>query len=106
MNIPFSKDTVDGVLKRLDIADPSKATIRQMARIAEELETESGQPFIHLEIGSPGLPAQAVGVAAQKKALDAGVANKYPNIMGIQPLKESASRFIKAFVGIDVAPES
>lgn len=106
MNIPFSKDTVDGVLKRLDIADPSKATIRQMARIAEELETESGQPFIHLEIGSPGLSAQAVGVAAQKKALDAGVANKYPNIMGIQPLKESASRFIKAFVGIDVAPES
>ena len=38
-------------------------------------------------------------------ALDNGVASSYPNISGIAPLKEQASRFVKAFLDIDVKPE-
>ena len=33
------------------------------------------------------------------------MASAYPNISGITPLKEQASRFIKAFLNVDVNPE-
>lgn len=102
MNVPFDKPMVDNVLKELHIDNPGKATIRQTVAIAEAIESRTGEKFIHLEIGSPGLPASHVGVEAQKKALDNGVAAVYPNISGIAPLKKAASRFVKAFLDIDV----
>ena len=105
MNIPFEKNTVADVLKEMHIARAGDATIRQTVAIAEELEKITGQKFIHLEMGSPGLPPSQIGIEAQKKALDSGVASKYPNISGIEPLKKQASRFIKAFLDIDVDPE-
>lgn len=105
MGIPFKKELVDGVLDKMHIARVGDATIRQTVAMAEELERLTGEKFVHLEMGSPGLPASAVGIEAQKAALDSGVASAYPNISGITPLKEQASRFIKAFIGVDVSPE-
>ncbi len=58
-----------------------------------------------MEMGVPGLPAAKVGVEAEIKALQAGAASIYPNINGLPELKEEASRFIKAFINIDVAAE-
>ena len=105
MNIPFDNKTVDDVLRSMHISRVGDATIRQTVAISEELEKITGQKFVHLEMGSPGLEASSIGIEAQKKALDSGVANKYPNIVGIAPLKEQASRFIKAFLDIDVKPD-
>ncbi len=105
MNIPFDNKTVDDVLKRMHIARVGDATIRQTVALSEELENITGQKFVHLEMGSPGLPASRIGIEAQKEALAEGVASKYPNIAGIAPLKEQAARFVKAFLNIDVAPE-
>lgn len=105
MGIPFDKDMVEGVLRRMHIARAGDATIRQTVALSEELERMTGEKFVHLEMGSPGLPASSVGIEAQKAALDSGVANAYPNIAGIAPLKEQASRFIKAFLNIDVNPD-
>lgn len=106
MEIPFDRKTVGEVLHKMHIAHAGDATIRQTLALAEELERITGRKFVHLELGSPGLPASRIGIEAQKQALDAGVANKYPNIAGITPLKQQASRFVKAFLGIDVRPES
>lgn len=105
MKTPFSKDTVEKVLSDLGIRDISRATIRQTVAVSDKLEQLTGEKFIHLEMGSPGLPASEVGREAQKKALDAGVASKYPNIAGIAPLKANASRFVKAFLDIDIKTE-
>ena len=105
MKTPFSKDTVEKVLSDLGIRDISRATIRQTVAVSDKLEQLAGEKFIHLEMGSPGLPASEVGREAQKKALDAGVASKYPNIAGIAPLKANASRFVKAFLDIDIKTE-
>ena len=93
------------VLHGMRITNVGDATIRQTVAIAEELERRTGEKFIHLEMGSPGLPANRIGIDAQKAALDKGVASAYPNIAGITPLKEQASRFIKAFLNVDVNPE-
>ncbi len=57
-------------------------------------------------MGIPGLPAAQVGVDAQVKALQGGIAHSYPDIQGYPELKKEASRFVKAFIGLDVAAES
>lgn len=105
MEIPFDRKTVSEVLHKMHISRAGDATIRQTLALAEELERITGRKFVHLELGSPGLPSSSIGIEAQKRALDAGVANKYPNIAGIAPLKEQAARFVKAFLDIDVNPE-
>jgi aspartate/methionine/tyrosine aminotransferase len=46
-----------------------------------------------------------VGVDAQVKALQDGIAHSYPDIQGYPELKKEASRFVKAFIGLDVAAE-
>ncbi len=104
MEVPFRKDVVDNILSDLNIQEVGKATIRQTVAISKRLEEATGQSFIHFEIGAPGIPACQVGVEAQKAALDRGVANVYPDINGIPELKKAASRFVKAFLNVDVAP--
>ncbi len=56
-----------------------------------------------MDQGSPGLPANRVGVEAEKAALDRGVGAQYPAADGIPELKREASRFVKAFVDIDAS---
>ena len=104
MEVPFRKDVVDNILSDLNIQQIGNATIRQTVVVSKRLEEATCQPFIHFEIGAPGIPACQVGVEAQKAALDRGVANIYPDINGIPELKNAASRFVKAFLNVDVAP--
>lgn len=104
MEVPFRQDLVDSVLNELNIKHIGNATIRQTVAVSKRLEEATGQSFIHFEIGAPGIPACQVGVEAQKAALDRGVANIYPDINGIPELKNAASRFIKAYLNVDVAP--
>ena len=76
--------------------------IREIKRLAENLEAASGVHFIHMEMGNPGLPAAQIGVEAQIEALRSGVAGSYPDIDGTKALKKEASRFIKNFIDLDV----
>jgi len=85
-----------------DLPCIGKAGIREINKLSRDLESASGQKFIHMEIGNPGLPAAKQGVEAQIKALQDGVAASYPPIDGIPVLKKEASRFIKNFINIDV----
>ena len=102
---PISRQSIDEVLKRLDIADIGRTTIRQCVNVSHELERLAGEKFVHLEFGIPGLDACRIGIEAQKRALDSGDASVYPPACGIRELKENGSRFIKAFVGVDISPE-
>ena len=105
MNTPIDKSLVDGIISELGIQDFAKATIREVKLTASIAEKKSGVEFIKMEMGIPGLPASKVGVKAQIQALRNGIANLYPNIQGLPELKQEASRFIKAFIGIDISPE-
>ena len=104
MKLPIDKATLADVLKQMDILEISRATIRQSGAIARALEKATATEFLHLEMGIPGLPPTKVGIEAEKSALDAGVASEYPNMYGIPDLKEQSSRFLKAFLDIDVSP--
>lgn len=104
MKRPIDNSVLASVLEPMGISDISCATIRQAGEISRALESRLGIDFLHLEMGIPGLPPSEVGVAAECEALKAGVASIYPNIKGIPELKTQASRFLKAFLDIDVAP--
>ena len=105
MNLPIAKDTVAKLLDEKDISNVARSTIRQQVAITTGLEKLSGEKFVHLEIGVPGIPASKVGTDAQKRAIDNGVATIYPVISGLPELKENASQFIKAFLDIDIDPK-
>ena len=105
METPIKKEIVDGLVADLGIKDFAKATIREVKQVAAKAEKVSGIEFIKMEMGIPGLPAAQVGVDAQIKALQDGIAHSYPDIQGAPALKQEASRFVKAFIGLDVAPE-
>ena len=102
---PISKSLIDNAIKDYGIQDFAQATIREVKAIAAFAEQESGVELIKMEMGIPGLPAAKVGVDAQVKALQEGIANMYPDIQGYPELKRQASRFVKAFIGIDISPE-
>ena len=103
---PIKQEIVDNLIAQLGIQDFAKATIREVKQVAATAEKESGVEFIKMEMGIPGLPAAQVGVDAQVKALQGGIAHSYPDIQGYPELKKEASRFVKAFIGLDVAAES
>jgi len=103
--IPLDYKTVKKVIERFGINDYGKATIREVVAISNDLEKETGVEFIHMEMGVPGLKPAQVGVDAEINALQSGIASIYPNINGLSELKEEASRFIKAFIDTDIAPD-
>ena len=105
MNVPFDRSVLRTALERMDIADIAQATIRQSGDIARMMERDTQTEFLHLEMGVPGLPPERVGVEAECAALRAGVASQYPNMFGIPELKEAASRFLRAFLDIEIAPK-
>ena len=104
-NTPIERKLIDETIEAFQIADFGKATIREVKAIAAKAEAESGIEFIKMEMGVPGLPPSAVGVKAEIEALQKGIASLYPDINGLPALKEEASRFIKAFINVDLKPE-
>ena len=104
-NTPIDFKIAQEVIGSYHLPDFGKATIREVVAISNELEQRTGQEFIHMEMGVPGLKPAQVGVDAEIKALQDGIASIYPNINGLPALKEQASRFIKAFINVDISPE-
>lgn len=102
---PISRELIDQAIQEFQIADFSKATIREVKAIAAKAEAQSGVEFIKMEMGVPGLPPCSIGVEAEIEALQKGIASLYPDINGLAALKEEASKFIKAFINIDLSPE-
>jgi aspartate/methionine/tyrosine aminotransferase len=102
----IDKKIVDSKLSALNITDMNKASIREVVQIVDMIEGETGEKYVRMEMGVPGLPPAQVGTEAEIEALKKGVASIYPNINGIPELKIEAARFVKNFLNIDVKPEN
>ena len=103
--IPIQKEVIDRIARDNKIANPGKASIREMRKMVQDVEKETGVRFVKMEMGIPGLPAPQVGVNAQIEALKSGVASIYPEIYGTADFKKEAARFVKNFLDIDVTPD-
>jgi aspartate/methionine/tyrosine aminotransferase len=100
----IKKEIVDSLFEKFGETDITRLSIREVGRLVNAIEEESGQEFIHMEMGVPGLPALPVAVEAEKKALDSGIANSYPGIEGIPFAKSEIARFAGLFMNLDVSP--
>lgn len=106
MSKVFNEDLVVSVAREMKVADLQNATIGDILLVASRLEELTGIPFIRMDQGSPGLPANRIGIEAEKAALDKGLGAQYPAAAGVPELKEAASRFVKAFIDIDISPRA
>jgi len=102
----IEKEIVDRLFAQFGVEDITHLSIREVGKLVSQIEQESGQEFIHMEMGVPGLPASAVAVAAEKEALDMGLASQYPHIEGIPFVKNEIARFAKLFINLDVLPQN
>ncbi len=101
---PIDSEIVNDKIKDLNVQVVGKATIREIKRLVDNIESASGKKFIRMEMGVPGLPPAQVGTDAEIEALQRGVAAIYPDIDGIPILKKEVSLFVKNFLDIDVDP--
>ena len=103
---PIDRNLVDEKIHELGLRSLGEAKIREIVKLVNGIEQESGEKFIRMEMGVPGLEPVSVGTEAEIDALERGVASIYANIEGIPELKYEISRFVKLFLNLDVSPES
>jgi aspartate/methionine/tyrosine aminotransferase len=99
---PIDSVIVDEKIQASGLKSIGRASIREIRSLINEIEQTSGQKFIRMEMGIPGLPAAKIGIEAEKKALDNGCASFYPDIQGIPELKSEISRFVKLYLDLEV----
>ncbi|MCZ2721485.1 pyridoxal phosphate-dependent aminotransferase [Marinomonas sp. 15G1-11] len=101
-NTPINSHIVTEQLNQANLTALSGASIRELVSLVNKIEQQSGQHYIRMEMGVPGLPAPMIGIEAEMEALKQGVASKYPMIEGIPSLKKEMSRFCSQFLDIQV----
>lgn len=99
---PIDSSVVKNKIEQSGLEKVGLASIRELVRLVNEIEKETGDKYVRMEMGVPGLPPAQVGIDGEIAALKSGVASKYPMIEGVDILKKEISRFIKNFINIDV----
>lgn len=102
---PLDKQLVDQTCMDFGLRNAHElgcASIRQLVGIIKDIERATGEEFIHMELGEPGLPSEMVGIEAEHQALLQGCAAHYPVITGIPEVKQWGSEFVRAFIGLDI----
>ncbi len=103
---PIDFNEVQKQIELMNLKEVGTASIREIKRLVDNIEEGTGQRYVRMEMGIPGLPPSEIGVEAEIEALREGVAAIYPDIDGIKPLKQEISRFVKQFMNTDVSPKS
>jgi aspartate/methionine/tyrosine aminotransferase len=101
---PINYAVVEAKIKENHLSHVGKSSIREIKKLVDDVEAETGEKYVRMEMGIPGLPAVQIGVEAEIEAHRKGVASIYPDIHGIPPLKKEMSRFVKMFLDVDVDP--
>jgi aspartate/methionine/tyrosine aminotransferase len=101
---PIRNELVKQKIEEMNLPSVGKASIREIKRLVDNIEKATGDKFIRMEMGIPGLPPAQVGVQGEIEALQKGVAAIYPDIDGVATLKPEISRFVKNFLDVDVHP--
>ncbi|HLO91741.1 MAG TPA: pyridoxal phosphate-dependent aminotransferase [Lentimicrobium sp.] len=102
---PINYEVVKAVIEKVNLPCVGKASIREIKKIIDLIENETGKKFIRMEMGIPGLPPPSIGTEAEIAALRKGVAAIYPDIDGYPGLKNEISRFVKNFLNIEVSAD-
>jgi aspartate/methionine/tyrosine aminotransferase len=104
--IPISSELIKELARKIGLPSPGDASIREIVHLVDLIENKTGIKFVRMEMGVPGLPTPDIAIEAEIAALKNGVAAIYPDISGVESLKEETSRFIKLFLNVNLKPES
>jgi aspartate/methionine/tyrosine aminotransferase len=104
MGTPISGTIVREKIRESKLACVGLASIRELNRLVGEIEEESGERFIRMEMGIPGMTPPEIAVDGEISALKKGVGAIYPPFDGIAYLKYEISRFIGKFLNTHVQP--
>lgn len=101
-NTPINHDIVKSKISNSGIKNIGNASIRELVSLVNDIEHDTNEKFIRMEMGVPGLAPPEIGTNAEIEALKNGVASEYPMIDGIAHLKDEISLFVKNFLNIEV----
>ena len=104
MNTPLDHTIVPEAIDRMAIGDFSQATIRDIQAPSKPLAATTGPPVLHQAMAVQGLKPSDITIKTEQEALASGCATIYPPNGGIPRIKQAASRFVKAFIGVDIDP--
>ena len=68
-NTPIPYDVVEAKIKGNHLTNVGQASIREIKKLVDDIEAETGQKYVRMEMGIPGLPPAEVGVQGQIEAL-------------------------------------
>jgi aspartate/methionine/tyrosine aminotransferase len=103
---PMDGKVVREKINEMNLQSLGLASIRELNRIVNNIESTTGERFIRMEMGIPGLEPPDIAVESEIAALKKGVGSKYPPFDGIPEIKNEIARFIKNFMNIEVQPEA
>jgi aspartate/methionine/tyrosine aminotransferase len=103
---PINYEIVEQKRDESELENLGTSTIREIVRLVNRIEEATGEKFVRMEMGVPGLNPPQIGTQAEIDALNRGVASKYPMIEGVTELKHETKRFVKLFLDIDVEEEN
>ena len=103
---PINYSIVKQIIEESGLPEIGKGSIREIVRVVNRIESATGEKFIRMEMGVPGINPPEIGTNAEIAALKSGVASKYPMIEGEAIIKPEISRFAKLFLNINVKPEN
>lgn len=103
---PIEYDIVQKHIKECGLKNVGNASIREIKKLINQIETETGIKYIRMEMGIPGIKPSQIAIQSEIEALQSGVAGLYPDIDGLPLLKHEISRFIKLFMNLQIAPQN
>jgi aspartate/methionine/tyrosine aminotransferase len=103
---PIDSEQVTREIQAASLPSVGRASIRELVSLINRIEQVSGETYIRMEMGVPGLDAPSVGIEAEIAALRKGVASRYPMIEGLGTLKTEIARFCRQFLNIGVGPQA
>ncbi len=102
MITPVEFDVVSQKIKESGLKKVGLSSIREINRLVNNIEKASGEKFIRMEMGNPGLTPPDIAIESEIEALKKNVGSVYPPFDGIPQLKSEISLFVKNFMNIDV----
>ncbi len=103
---PINFNIVEKHITDCGLKNVGNASIREIKKLINLIETETGIKYIRMEMGIPGVKPSQIAIQAEIEAMKTGVAGLYPDLDGLPLLKHEISRFIKLFMNIDVNPQN
>ncbi|MCP4284024.1 MAG: pyridoxal phosphate-dependent aminotransferase, partial [Gammaproteobacteria bacterium] len=88
---PIDVEVVGQAIRASGLSSVGRASIRELVKLINEIEQQTGETYVRMEMGVPGLRPPEVGINAEIEALKAGVAAKYPMLDGLPILKQEIS---------------